>query len=298
MMRLGLIGFGEAAFELSIGLRKEGLETIYAHDVMLDHPTFGTQIKERASQAQVQILDTPEDVLKQVDVVIVAVPADKSYGVSEELKPHLKKDCIYVDVSASTPVVKQNISKNIEENGVLFVDAAMMGPLPVYKHKVPILASGSGVDRFISLMAPYEMVIKKVSGNPGDASAVKLIRSIHMKGVVALYLELLEAAHAFNVENLVLDSLSETMDSNGFEQTMNRLVTGTSIHALRRSIELDGSIQMLDGSNINSSMSKAAKEKLEQLAKLNLREKFKGQKPESWLDVIEACKEKNIAINS
>jgi 3-hydroxyisobutyrate dehydrogenase-like beta-hydroxyacid dehydrogenase len=297
-MRLGFIGFGEAAFELSTGLRQEGIETIFAHDVMVNHPTFGAQIKERASQAQVQILATPEDVLKQVEVVIVAVPADKAYGVSEELKPHLKKDCVYVDVSASTPEVKQNIAKNIEQNGVLFVDAAMMGSLPVNKHKVPILASGGGADQFISLMAPYGMVIRKVSGNPGEASAVKLIRSIHMKGVVALYLELLEAAHSFNVEKLVLESLSDTLDGKSFEQTMNRLVTGTSIHALRRSIELDGSIQMLEASNIDSSMSKAAKEKLQHLAELNLREKFKGKKPERWLEVIEACKEKTIPINS
>ncbi|WNS78633.1 prephenate dehydrogenase/arogenate dehydrogenase family protein [Domibacillus sp. DTU_2020_1001157_1_SI_ALB_TIR_016] len=297
-MRLGFIGFGEASFELSTGLKQEGVEMIFAHDVMLNHPAFGAQIKKRASQAQVEILAAPEDVLEKVEVVIVAVPADKAYGVSEELKPYLKKDCVYVDVSASTPKVKQNISKNIEGNGVLFVDAAMMGSLPVYKHKVPILASGSGAERLVSLMTPYGMDIKKVSSNPGEASAVKLIRSIHMKGVAALYLELLEAAHAFNVEKLVLDSLSETMDGNSFEQTMNRLVTGTSIHALRRSIELDGSIQMLEASDIDSSMSKAAKDKLQHLADVNLREKFKGQKPEHWLDVIKACKEENAAINS
>lgn len=80
-----------------------------------------------------------------------------------------------------------------------------------------------------------------------------------MKGVVALYLELLEASHEFNVEQVVLDSISETLDSKSFRETMNRLVTGTSIHALRRSIELDGSIQMLEASNLNSVMSRATK---------------------------------------
>ena len=77
-MKLGFIGFGEAAFELSVGLKGEGLETIFAHDVMIDHPTYGPQIKERAAQAQVELLYRPEEVLKQVDIVIVAVPADKA----------------------------------------------------------------------------------------------------------------------------------------------------------------------------------------------------------------------------
>ncbi|WP_280169980.1 prephenate dehydrogenase/arogenate dehydrogenase family protein [Priestia megaterium] len=293
-MKLGFIGFGEAAFELSVGLKQEGLEIIFAHDVMLDHPTFGPQIKGRAIQAQVELLASPEEVLDQVDVVMVAVPADKAYEVSELLKPHLKKGCIYVDVSASTPAVKQKINNTIQEKNAFFVDAAMLGPLPVYKHKVPISASGNGVDQLISLMTSYSMNITKVSENPGDASAVKLIRSIYMKGVAALCLELLEAAHELNVEELVLDSLSETLDSKSFKETMNRLVTGTSIHALRRSIELDGSIQMLETSNLNSVMSKAAKNKLEALARLNLKEKFKGQKPDHWLEVIKACKEDTI----
>lgn len=293
-MKLGFIGFGEAAFELSVGLKQEGLEIIFAHDVMLGHPTFGPQIKGRAIQAQVELLASPEEVLDQVDVVMVAVPADKAYEVSELLKPHLKKGCIYVDVSASTPAVKQKINNTIQEKNAFFVDAAMLGPLPVYKHKVPISASGNGVDQLISLMTSYGMNITKVSENPGDASAVKLIRSIYMKGVAALCLELLEAAHELNVEELVLDSLSETLDSKSFKETMNRLVTGTSIHALRRSIELDGSIQMLETSNLNSVMSKAAKNKLEALARLNLKEKFKGQKPDHWLEVIKACKEDTI----
>lgn len=293
-MKLGFIGFGEAAFELSIGLKQEGLEIIFAHDVMLEHPTFGPQIKGRAIEAQVELLASPEEVLDQVDVVMVAVPADKAYEVSKLLKPHLKKGCIYVDVSASTPAVKQKINITIQEKNAFFVDAAMLGPLPVYKHKVPISASGNGVDQLISLMTPYGMNITKVSENPGDASAVKLIRSIYMKGVAALCLELLEAAHELNVEELVLDSLSETLDSKSFKETMNRLVTGTSIHALRRSIELDGSIQMLETSNLNSVMSKAAKNKLEALARLNLKEKFKGQKPNHWLEVIKACKEDTI----
>ena len=151
-------------------------------------------------------------------------------------------------------------------------------------------------NRLIALMTPYGMDITKVSENPGDASAIKLVRSIYMKGVAALYLELLEAAHEFNIEELVLDSISETMDSKSFKETMNRLVTGSSIHALRRSIELDGSIQMLEASNLNSVMSKAAKNKLERLATFNLKEKFKGQKPNHWLKKLVKRTKKKIQL--
>ncbi|RAS86267.1 DUF1932 domain-containing protein [Priestia endophytica] len=294
-MKLGFIGFGEAAFELSIGLKQEGLETICTHDVMLDHPTFGPQIKERAKQAQVELEYTPKSLLMREDLamLIVAVPANKAYEVSNSLKPYLKKELIYIDVSASTPDIKRKISNSLKERGVSFVDASMMGPLPVYKHKVPILASGEGTDAFIDIMSQYGMDISKVSEKPGDASAVKLIRSIFMKGLPALLIEMLEAAHKFGVEDLVISSISETMNSKNFEETMNRLVTGTSIHALRRSMELEGSIEMLESSNLSSLMSKASKDKLQLLAELNLKEKFQGKTPENWLDVIMAFEDTN-----
>ena len=289
-MKLGFIGFGEAAFELSAGLKQQGEVDIVAYDAMWNDATFGPLIKERAEKAQVRLQKEPEAVLSETDVLVVAVPADKAYEVSVTLKPFLKQNCIYIDVSASNPTVKQKINHNICGTGVKFVDAAMMGPLPVYKHKVPILASGSGTDAFIELLSPYGMDISKVSDKPGDASAVKLIRSIYMKGIAALLLEMLEAAHRYHVEELVIGSISETMDGKSFHETMNRLVTGTAIHAVRRAAELAGSIDMLESSNIDATMSKAAKDKLDLLSRFNLKEKFQGKTPSRWQDVIEALK--------
>ncbi|MCM3789996.1 prephenate dehydrogenase/arogenate dehydrogenase family protein [Domibacillus indicus] len=289
-MYLGFVGFGEAAFELASGLKQQGLEKMTAYDPLWNVPAYNELILNRAKTAGVTIVQTPEEVLQQVNAVVVAVPADKALGVSSQLKPHLKNDTLYIDVSASNPDVKKGIAKNVQEKGGKFVDAAMMGPLPVYKHKVPILASGDGTDVFKETMQAFGMNITKVSEVPGEATAVKLIRSIYMKGIAGLYIELLEAAHEFNVETLVIDSLSETINGRTFEETMNRLVTGTALHAVRRSVELGGTIAMLDSANIDSSMSKAAKEKIEKLASLNLKDKFKGEKPEHWLQVIEAFK--------
>ncbi|OIJ13841.1 3-hydroxyisobutyrate dehydrogenase [Anaerobacillus arseniciselenatis] len=290
-MKLGFIGFGEAAFEMSMGLKKEGLKNILAFDPLWSDSKFGQLIQERANKAEVILKEIPNDVVNMVDILIVAVPADKALTVSQSLFSNLKMGSIYVDVSASTPDVKAKISQNINERNIAFVDGAMMGPLPVYKHKVPILASGNGTDKFIDIMSVYNMSISKVSDTAGEASAVKLIRSIFMKGLPALLVEMLEAARKFNVEELVIKSVSETMNSKTFEETMNRLVTGTSIHALRRSVELEGTIKMLEASNLNHLMSKSASEKLQILGEFNLKDKFEGKTPNSWLQVIDAMEE-------
>jgi 3-hydroxyisobutyrate dehydrogenase-like beta-hydroxyacid dehydrogenase len=289
-MHLGFIGFGEAAFELASGLNEQGIQKMKAYDPLWIVPEYSELIRNRAKVSNVTIVESLEEVIKTVEAVIVAVPAHKALEVSEQLMSHVKNKSVYIDVSAANPNVKKQISSNIINSGGKFVDAAMMGPLPVYKHKVPILASGDGTDVFIEMMSVYGMNIEKVSEIPGDATAAKLIRSIYMKGIVGLYIELLEAAHDFNVENLVIDSLSETINGRTFEETMNRLVTGTALHATRRSIELGGTIDMLESAKIDSSMSVAAKAKIEKLALLNLKEKYHGEKPDHWRQVIEAFK--------
>ncbi|WP_210611447.1 DUF1932 domain-containing protein [Priestia flexa] len=289
-MNLGFIGFGEAAFELAFGLNEQGIKKIKAYDPLWNMTEYSNLIQDRAKAANVTILESPEEIMRSSEAVIVAVPADKAYEVSRQLVSYVKGKCLYIDVSAAKPTIKKQIAANVNSVGGEFVDAAMMGPLPVYKHRVPILASGNGTDTFIEKMSIYEMNIEKVSELPGEATAAKLIRSIYMKGIVGLYIELLEAAQHYNVEDLVIDSLSETINGKSFEETMNRLVTGTALHANRRSIELGGTIDMLESAQIDSSISKAAKAKIEKLALLNFKEKYQGQKPEHWKQVIEAFK--------
>ncbi|MGE6630420.1 DUF1932 domain-containing protein [Bacillus sp. NPDC077027] len=290
-MKLGFIGYGEAAYELSTGLKTEGLDHFYAYDVLLQNEKFAGAIKEKAAHTGVELTSSVSEVIEKSDIVIAAVPANKTLEVAQSALGSLRKKQVYVDVSASTPDIKKQVAKEIAKHDALFVDAAMLGSLPVNKHKVPIKASGSGTDQLIEALSKYGMNITKISDQPGDASALKLIRSIYMKGIVGLLIEFLETSKIYGVEDQVVASLSETMDSKSFEETMNRLVTGSALHAKRRAVELGGSIEMLDSAHIDASMSRAAQQKLEKLADLNFFERFEGKKPTSWEEVIEVIQQ-------
>lgn len=289
-MQIGFIGFGEAAYEITKGLKDAGINKVIAYDVMQNNKMLGQKIKNRTEEVNVDLLDSTAEVLEKANIVIVAVPANKTFEVYESTKNLLQKDTIYVDLTASNPEVKNKIGIGLKKYDVRFIDAAIMGPVTVYKHRVPILVSGEGTEILRNYFKQFGMNISDVSKNPGDASAIKLIRSIYMKGISALLIEMLEAARKFEVEELVIDSISETLDSKTFEETMNRLVTGTAIHADRRSKELEGVIGMLESYNLNSTMSEAVKTKLETVSNKNIKEKFQGEKPNSWIEVIDSLK--------
>ncbi|VVM32955.1 DUF1932 domain-containing protein [Terribacillus sp. AE2B 122] len=292
-MKLGFVGFGEAAYEMALGLHSEGIDKFYAFDALLDEPSLSERIRERASEANVELVGSANEVLDLCTIVIAAVPANKTLEVARSLTDSFEENLVYVDVSAATPEVKKQVASVVEGKGSLFVDAAMLGPLPVYKHKVPISASGSGTDLFIENLANYGMQITKISDNPGDASALKLIRSIYMKGVVGLMVEFLEAAKTYGVEEPAIRSIDETMNAKTFVETMNRLVTGSALHAKRRAVELSGSIEMLQGSNLDASISIAAQKKLERLAELNIPDRYKGSKPDTWEEILALLMKEN-----
>ncbi len=285
-MRIGFLGFGEAAYEMSLGLKTEGVECIGAYDVLYGQSEFSDLIVNRAKEAGVKLFSTPKEIFENFDLIIAAVPANKALELSNNIKSYLRKEILYVDVSASTPDVKKQIAEIVQSKGALFVDAAMMGALPIYKHKVPIFVSGLGANKFIDIMTKYGMDIKKISDLPGEASSIKLIRSIFMKGLAALLLEVLQAAQKFGVEEVIISSLAETLNSKPFEYTMNRLITGTAIHSERRFHEMEGVISFLKSINIEPIMTKGTKDKLFWLTQKNLKEKFHGETPESWKEVL------------
>ncbi len=286
-MRLGFIGFGEAAFEMSRGLKEQGLEEIRAFDIMHDHSIFGDLIKERANSAKVELVFSAKEVMDNSQIVIVAVPGSKALETAQYLLDNLNDDIIYVDVSASTVKVKKEVWELIKEKTTRFVDAAMLGPLPMHQHKVPIAASGTGVDEFMESMLPYGMKIEKVSETAGDGTSIKLIRTIFTKGLSSLLLEIVEISSKTGVTDRVIESISNTVDEVSFEYTINRLLTSGAIHAERRAHELIGSIEMMNEYDVEPIMSTAAKGKLDWFASKNLNEVFKGETPKSFKDFIE-----------
>lgn len=286
-MKIGFIGYGEAAFNLSKGLHDAGVEEICAFDSMAEDPVFGQPVKRRAAEAQIHLLHSACEIVEQSEIIFAAVPSSYTLGVCEWIKDCLHSGQMYVDVSASTPETKRAIWALLEGKGIWFVDAAMLGSLPKDKHRVPITASGNGAERFRALMAPYGMNITSVGKEAGNASAIKLIRSIYMKGISALMLETVEAAEKYNVSEEVIASLSESFDGICFTDHLDRLVIGSAIHSKRRAAELKGSMQMLLEAGITPIMAEAGKHKLETLEPFDFARLFTNCKPNGWKEIVQ-----------
>jgi len=291
-MNIGFLGFGEAAFNIAFGLNQDRRQVILAYDAMQDHQVMGQLVQKRMEESGVEKKSSPEEVVDGAELIFAAVPSSNTVQLCQQVCGRLREGQFYVDVSASTPDAKKTVWGLVEPSGALFVDGAMMGSLPQNKHKVPIYASGNGARLFQQRMAPYGMNITYISQAPGAASAIKLVRSIYMKGIGALMIETLQAADAYGVSQEVVHSISSSMDNISFEDHLKRLVTGTAIHAARRGKELVGSERMLAERGLNYCMAHAAKEKHELLTAHHFAEKYVTRQPQGWQEIIEAIRNK------
>lgn len=291
-MNIGFIGYGEAAYNISLGLKGEGITGIRANDAMMDHPVMGKQVHTRAEEAGVTLVSSSKEVAQWADVLFAAVPSSFTMDVCNEIKEVLRPGQLYVDVSASTPAIKKAIWAAVQDTGVLFVDAAMLGSLPKDKHKVPITASGNGAEKFYETMTPYGMKITLAGQTAGSASAIKLVRSIFMKGIASLMIEMLQAADAYGVTEEVVASVGKSMDNIPFTSHLDRLVTGSALHCTRRAAEMKGSIAMLEEAGLSAEMTTATKHRLEALEPYEFAKNYVDKKPAGYQEIIEAIRVK------
>src|SRR5262249_20167469 len=86
---IGFIGFGEAAFWISKGLREAGVTTVVAFDVQANAPAHGDLIRWRAAESGTQLLASAADVAARSDIVFSAVTAGVAQAVGEHASLHL-----------------------------------------------------------------------------------------------------------------------------------------------------------------------------------------------------------------
>ncbi|WP_289043809.1 DUF1932 domain-containing protein [uncultured Aliiroseovarius sp.] len=293
-MRLGFMGFGEAAFHMAAGLVKEGLDRIvvYDHAMTLAEDAAPRQtLMRRVADAGVTLVDGPAALAAGADFIVLAVPATFAEGAATAITEHMGAGQTLADVCSSSPNLKAQIAESCAARGLGYVDSPMLGPLPVYGHKVPIAASGAAAQAWHDAMTPFNMVIEVIDGPAGMASRIKLSRSLFTKGFEALLVETFQFARKNGVEDVVMNSIGETMDRVSFRQSAERYLAGDLVHAARRAHELEDAITIMRETGIEPLVAQGAHKRLMESANSGSAEKLGGEMPKSLEDVFAMWRE-------
>lgn len=297
MPELGFIGFGEAAFHIAKGLGPglvgAGLGPVRAFDVMADDPKVGPLVRERAAGAGVTLVPSLPDLMAACDTVLCATSAKYALSIAKEAAASIRAGTVYADLNSASPGVKKEIGAVMAAAGALFADVAVMELVPPHGHKVPLAVSGTGARAFLDRLSPFGMKIDFINETAGASSSLKMLRSIFMKGLTALFLETLTAGRKAGVDREIMASISGTIDSRPLAETAALLVTRTAIAAERRVSEMGEVMETLAELGLDSSASAATRAKLQALADLDLRADFGNTPPADIAMVLDAILRKS-----
>jgi 3-hydroxyisobutyrate dehydrogenase-like beta-hydroxyacid dehydrogenase len=286
-LRVGFMGFGEAAWCFGRDLARAGLDGLVAYSRSGARAAAKDPLRRRAAQAGVELVATPRELCRRADVIIALTPGKTALSALRSALPHLERRHLYVDASSAAVKTMERAAALLEGRAG-FVDAAIMGPVPLNGIRVLTVASGPAARRFHALLAPYGMNIRPIGGDPGAASAMKLIRSVCMKGLSAVLIESLEAAHRRGILDFVAGDIAGSFAERPFPQIMQRLVCGTAVHAERRVHEMTDVLALLRDLGAPARMTRATRAKLMDVAAMGLRERFGGREPDSIARVLQA----------
>jgi 3-hydroxyisobutyrate dehydrogenase-like beta-hydroxyacid dehydrogenase len=171
----------------------------------------------------------------------------------------------WADLNTASPGLKRQLATMGERHGIPVTDIAMMAPVPGKGLKVPMLASGNAAST-ARVLRGLGASIEVLDGPAGLAATRKLLRSVFYKGMAASIVEALEAARAAGLEDWLREHIGEELAKSDVA-TVDRIVTGTRQHAVRRGAEMAAAAAMLDELGVPPLMADASRAVHERLAR-------------------------------
>ncbi len=238
--RIGLIGYGEVGKVFSGALvGKPGVEAVAAWDLKLGagHAQRDAQ-QAHAAAASVKACESMQALCEGSDLIISAVTASNTLAVAREASAFLQPGAIFLDLNSASPGTKQQCAALAQARGARYVEAGVMTSVPPYGIRVPMLLGGAAAAELAPLLAAWGMDAKAVSDKLGVASAIKMCRSVMIKGLEALVIESYATARAYGVEDHVLPTLAETFPSIDWQKQGAYFFSRVVQHGQRRAEEM------------------------------------------------------------
>jgi 3-hydroxyisobutyrate dehydrogenase-like beta-hydroxyacid dehydrogenase len=195
-------------------------------------------LREHARSHGVALTASHADLAAQSDFIVSAVTASQAVPVAEACARSVRTGAWFLDFNSASPGAKRRAAALIDGGGGRYVEGAVMTSVPPNRIKVPLLLGGEGAGELAPRLVELGFAAKVASEKLGVASAVKMCRSVMIKGLEAMVIESFTTARAYGVEDAVLASLKETFPGIDWEKQGAYFFQRAIEHGRRRSEEV------------------------------------------------------------
>ncbi|WP_342360800.1 NAD(P)-dependent oxidoreductase [Terrarubrum flagellatum] len=253
-LAIAFIGYGEVGQLFARELAAKPDLTIAVYDILFEDARKRESLANIARASGVRAGATLQDAIRGADIVISAVTAESAISAARAATEYLAPDQIYIDLNSVSPATKTTIAEAATSRGANFVEFAVMAPVAGTGIATPVLAGGERAEEIAARLNPLGMKIKVASREIGVASATKLCRSIVIKGMEALMVDLSLAGAATGVLPAVLASLSASYPGMDWAQLVATMPSRVTRHGVRRAAEMREAAMMMEENGFNGAL--------------------------------------------
>ncbi|MBR0270809.1 MAG: NAD(P)-dependent oxidoreductase [Methanobrevibacter sp.] len=243
-MDIALIGFGKVSYNLVRLIKSQNIN-------------FVTSTQNRSqntidliNKSDVSVYDSFSQAIENSDIIISANSPSQAIETAEK---YGNTSALYLDLNNISPKTANEIN-NVVEN---FVDGAIIGKID--SNNPVLYLSGENAKELLFLNEFLN--VKVISNRIGDASTLKLLRSIYTKSLSVLLIESYDLAQSLGLEDEFFDVLSLT-EGDDFKQKSLSRINNTLKSSKRKSEELEEILQYFNSDELK--MVKTALDKLKQ----------------------------------
>src|SRR6478735_4036712 len=209
-------------------------------------------------------------------LIVSVVTADQAIAAAEETARGIAPGALYCDFNSVAPDTKRQAARSIEAAGGRYVDVAVMSPVLPGRLKVPLLISGPHAESGAAALKALGFNTRVVGERLGDASSIKMIRSVMVKGLEALSAECALAAYEAGVEDEVIASLDASWKEQGWAERFDYNLDRMMVHGLRRAAEMEEVVKTLDALGTGSDMTRGTVERQQTIGAMGAKDPPEG----------------------
>lgn len=246
---LALIGFGEAGRTFAMA---GAWNAAASFDVKTTRPDTATAKWADYDGTSVQGCESAAAALAGRTLILSLVTADQALSAAQACAPFMSPGTLWCDMNSVAPATKQQAAAVIEAAGGRYVDVAVMAPVEPARLSVPLLVSGRHADQAVAALSAIGFTrVDAVGDAVGRASAIKMVRSVMVKGIEALTAEMMLAADRAGVVAEVLSSLGPEWQTRA-DYNLDRML----VHGLRRAAEMAEVAKTLEELGVEPAMTR------------------------------------------
>jgi len=268
------IGFGEAGQAIAAGLREAGVERMSTWDILLPQ-SAGEKLRQAAAASGVRCAGSAADAVRDADMVISAVTAASSIAAAQSIKPHVAGRPFVLDINSVSPGRKQETARLLGA-GARYVDVAVLAPIHPARHKTPMLIAGGHAEAVAPKLAALGMRLSIAGPEIGAAAAIKMVRSVMIKGIEALTLECFLAAARAGVVEEVAASMKNNYPGLDWGKIVPYNLERMASHGERRAAEMEEVADTLRELGVEPLMTAATVKRQREMGQIGAQQSVRG----------------------